>query len=110
MAEQLAIPRLLRSPGLWIPEPPGIPSRFRFRLWISRVWLSRRPPFGGLVAWGRVRYRACWLSFGLEFTLNALRRLLPARANASVKSIAPVRMGDPAIAAVARGPTALSAF
>ena len=42
---------------------------------------------------GRVRYRACWLSFGLEFTLNALRRLLPARANASVKSIAPVRDG-----------------
>jgi hypothetical protein len=67
----------------------------RWRSRAATAWLSRRPPFGGLVAWGRVRYRACWLSFGLEFTLNALRRLLPARANAFAKSIAPVRMGDP---------------
>jgi hypothetical protein len=33
-------------------------SILRFRLWISRVRLSRRPPFGGRVAWGRIRDRA----------------------------------------------------
>jgi hypothetical protein len=61
----LWIPRLLgtarlpRLSGLWIPEPPALFSLLRFTLWISRGWLSRRSPFRGLVAWSRVRYRAC---------------------------------------------------
>jgi hypothetical protein len=45
-------------------------SLFRFQLRISRVWLSHRSRFGGLVAWGRVRYRAFWLSFNLKIHLN----------------------------------------
>jgi len=52
----LWIPRLLgtarlpRLSGLWIPEPPALFSLLRFPLRISRGWLSRRSPFGALVA------------------------------------------------------------
>jgi hypothetical protein len=42
------------------------------------------------LAWGRVRYRACWLSFGLRIHPQCLTPLAVARTNASVKSIAPV--------------------
>ena len=75
IAKQLGIP-LLRTPGLcaakrhgtarfprcsglWIPEPAALFSLLRFQYGKSRRWLSRRSPFEGLVAWGRVRDRAC---------------------------------------------------
>ena len=99
----LGIPRLLRSSGLWIPrlfgiprlprltglripEPPALLSLLQFRLWLCLVWLSRRSRFGGLVAWGRVRYRAIGLSFGLRFNLNLRRRSSVVTANACVKN------------------------
>jgi hypothetical protein len=59
IAKQFGIPRLFRTPGLRIPEPTAISSLFRLRVWIARGRLFRRAPFGGLVAWGRVRDRAC---------------------------------------------------
>ena len=52
----------LPTPGLRamdIQSPPALFSLLRFRLRKSRRWLFRRSPFGGLVAWGRVRDRAC---------------------------------------------------
>jgi len=75
IAKQLGIP-LLRTPGLcaakrlgaarlspcsgqWISEPAALFSVLRFRLRKSGRWLFRRSPFGELVAWGRVRDRAC---------------------------------------------------
>ena len=58
-AKRLGTAPLPRWSGLWISEPAALFSVLRFRLWKSRGWLSRRSPFGGLVAWGRVRDRAC---------------------------------------------------
>ncbi len=42
--------------GLWLPKPPAILSLFRFWLWRSHGWLSRRSAFRGLVDGSRVRY------------------------------------------------------
>jgi hypothetical protein len=74
IAKQFGIPRLLRTPGLyaakrlgtaslprwsglWISEPAALFSVLRLRK--SGRWLFRRSPFGELVAWGRLRDRAC---------------------------------------------------
>ena len=89
------IPRLPRLTGLRIPEPPALLSLLQFRLWLCLVWLSRRSRFGGLVAWGRVRYRAIGLSFGLIFNLNLRRRSSVVTANACVKiALLAERMSD----------------
>jgi hypothetical protein len=44
-AKRLGAARLSRCSGQWISEPAALFSVLRFRLWVSRGWVSRRSTF-----------------------------------------------------------------